>query len=148
MENAYKEILDHINTLEIIDTHEHLPCREEDRDMDADVLKEFLGHYFNRDLISAGLSMEDHDRVIEEELPITEKWKMVEPYWEVSRYTGYGRSLDIVARDIYGIDKIDDSTIDYIYCEGVLHHTSYPELILKEFYRMLKAHSSFYGNLL
>ncbi len=31
MENAYKEILDHINTLEIIDTHEHLPCKEEDR---------------------------------------------------------------------------------------------------------------------
>jgi predicted TIM-barrel fold metal-dependent hydrolase len=112
MKDAYSEILEYINTLEIIDTHEHLPCREEDRDMDADVLKEFLGHYFNRDLISAGLSQEDHDRIIEEELPIMEKWKMVEPYWEVSRYTGYGRALDIIARDIYGIDKIEGSTIE------------------------------------
>ena len=37
---------------------------------------------------------------------------MVEPYWEVSRYTGYGRALDIVAKDIYGIEKIDFSTIE------------------------------------
>ncbi|MCJ7473426.1 MAG: amidohydrolase family protein, partial [Actinobacteria bacterium] len=112
MNDLYNDILEYINTLEIIDTHEHLPCREEDRDMEADVLKEFLGHYFSRDLISAGLPMQDYDRIIEEELPIMEKWKMVEPYWEVSRYTGYGRSLDIVARDIYGIERIDGSTIE------------------------------------
>lgn len=110
--DVYNEILDHLDTMDIIDTHEHLPCREEDRDMKADVLKEFMGHYFNRDLISAGLSREDHDRVIEEELPIMEKWKIIEPYWEISRYTGYGRALDIVARDIYGIEKIDGSTIE------------------------------------
>ena len=112
MKEAYNEILEYINTLEIIDTHEHLPCKEEDRDMDADVLKEFLGHYFSRDLISAGLSLQDYDRIIEEELPIMEKWKMVEQYWEVSRYTGYGRALDIVAKDIYGVDRIDGSTIE------------------------------------
>ena len=33
---------------------------------------------------------------------------------------------------------LDDSSVDYIYCEGVLHHTSYPEEILKEFYRIIK----------
>ena len=77
MKDAYSEILDHISTLGIIDTHEHLPCKEEDRDMGADVLKEFLGHYFSRDLISTGLSMEDHDRVVEEDMPIMEKWKLV-----------------------------------------------------------------------
>ena len=70
MKDTYNELLDHINTLEIIDTHEHLPCKEEDRDMDADVLQEYLGHYFNRDLISAGLPMDDYDRIIEEDLPI------------------------------------------------------------------------------
>ncbi len=43
--------------------------------------------------------------------------------------------------------RITDSTktiplsadsIDYIYCEGVLHHTSNPEAILREFYRVLR----------
>ena len=33
---------------------------------------------------------------------------------------------------------IEDNTIDYIYCEGVLHHTTNPEDLIKEFYRVLK----------
>jgi ubiquinone/menaquinone biosynthesis C-methylase UbiE len=32
----------------------------------------------------------------------------------------------------------DDGSIDYIYCEGVLHHTSYPDAILREFHRVLR----------
>ena len=112
MKDKYNEILDYTSTLEIIDTHEHLPCKEGDRDSEADVIKEYLEHYFNRDLISAGLSLKDYDRIMEEDLPIIEKWKMVEPFWEVSRYTGYGRALDIVAKDIYGIERIDSSTIE------------------------------------
>ena len=34
---------------------------------------------------------------------------------------------------------LPDESIDYIYCEGVLHHTSHPLAILKEFWRTLKA---------
>ncbi len=55
MKSSFKEILDHINTLDIIDTHEHLLSKEDDRDKDADVLKEYLSNYLGRDLISAGL---------------------------------------------------------------------------------------------
>jgi SAM-dependent methyltransferase len=33
---------------------------------------------------------------------------------------------------------IADASIDYVYCEGVLHHTSHPETILREFWRVLK----------
>jgi len=33
---------------------------------------------------------------------------------------------------------IEDNTVDYIYCEGVLHHTTNPEAILREFHRVLK----------
>jgi ubiquinone/menaquinone biosynthesis C-methylase UbiE len=36
---------------------------------------------------------------------------------------------------------IDDQKIDYIYCEGVLHHTSNPQDIIKEFHRILKPSS-------
>jgi predicted TIM-barrel fold metal-dependent hydrolase len=112
VKEAYNDLLDHINTLEIIDTHEHLPCKEEDRDMEADVLQEYLAHYFNRDLISAGFPNAEYDRLIEEDMSVGDRWKMVEPYWEACRYTGYGRALDITARDIYGVDRIDSSTIE------------------------------------
>jgi ubiquinone/menaquinone biosynthesis C-methylase UbiE len=33
---------------------------------------------------------------------------------------------------------IDDNSVDYIYCEGVLHHTTSPEATLREFRRVLK----------
>lgn len=33
---------------------------------------------------------------------------------------------------------LENETVDYIYCEGVLHHISNPTAILKEFYRILK----------
>ena len=112
MDKIYNEILDYIKKLEIIDTHEHLPSFEADRERDTDVLKEYLTHYFSCDLISAGFSKSDYKKIIESKLPIIEKWKLAEPYWEVSKYTGYGRSLEIAAKEIYGIDGISKSTIE------------------------------------
>lgn len=111
MEKIFKQLLDYINGLEIIDTHEHLPSYEKDRDMDADVIKEYLAHYYNRDLVSAGMPESDYEKIIESKLPVEEKWLMVEPYWKLARYTGYGRCLDISARELYGIDHISGDTI-------------------------------------
>jgi predicted TIM-barrel fold metal-dependent hydrolase len=109
---AFEELKDFIFTLPIIDTHEHLPSTEEMRDRDTDVLKEYLSHYYNRDLISAGLPTQDYKTIIEKKIPILEKWNLVEPYWQVSRYTGYGRCLDIAVRDLYGISEICGKTIE------------------------------------
>ena len=69
MDRAYQDILAHINTLEIIDTHEHLPGTEAARPRPTDVLAEYLYHYFNRDLVSAGLSEADFRRVIDHTQP-------------------------------------------------------------------------------
>lgn len=35
---------------------------------------------------------------------------------------------------------LENNSIDFIYTQGVLHHTSYPEKILAELYRILKPH--------
>lgn len=43
--NRQEELYRFINELPIIDTHEHLPFREDLRDKDADVLQEYLSHY-------------------------------------------------------------------------------------------------------
>jgi predicted TIM-barrel fold metal-dependent hydrolase len=109
---ALEELRRHVAALPIIDTHEHLPSREELRDRDTDVLKEYLSHYFNRDLICAGLPKQDYAAIIEQKLPIRQKWQLVEPYWEAARYTGYGRSLDLAVHELYGIDRICGETIE------------------------------------
>ena len=108
----FEEIFDYVKDLEIIDTHEHLPYREDARNKDTDVLKEYLTQYFNRDLISAGLKIDDYQKVIDNKLPLMERWKLVELYWEAARNTGYGRALDISANGLYGIEKICGETIE------------------------------------
>ena len=113
MTNAYEKIYEFIRGLEVIDTHEHLPLFEDQRDRDTDVLKEYLTHYFSRDLVSAGLTLKDLARVNERmDDDIQTKWAIVAPYWEHARHTGYGRALDISAGRLYGIDRITGDTIE------------------------------------
>ena len=90
MNDIYKPIFDYVSSLEIIDTHEHLPGREEYEysDLNTDILKEYLIHYFSTDLKSSGLSADDFAVVVDNTKPLMERWKIVEPYWENCRYTG------------------------------------------------------------
>lgn len=111
--NIYNEIYNEIVKMPVIDTHEHLPWQEEQSYNDGrDVLQEYLRHYLKCDLISAGLKRNDFERVMDSNSSILERWNIVEPFWEVSRYTGYGRVLDIAVKAIYGIDGINRNTIE------------------------------------
>jgi hypothetical protein len=112
MKDLFEEILDHVNGLEIIDTHEHLPAFEELRERDTDILKKYLRHYFNCDLMSAGLPRADFEKAVDTGLPLMERWALVEPYWEHARHTGYGRALDRSVRALYGVDGIRRRTLE------------------------------------
>lgn len=112
MTSAYEKLREHVFDLEIIDTHEHLPPFETDRPKDTDVLAEYLGICFCCDLVSAGLSDEGIAFARDSSKPLAERWETVEPYWEAARHTGYGRSLDITARELYGISEITGDTIE------------------------------------
>ncbi len=95
--STYTELLDHIQSLKIIDTHEHLPF-EADRPKETDVLEEWLAHYFSSDLVSAGLSDEGLATVRDSSKDINDRWKLAEPFWRAAENTGYGRSLSIAAK--------------------------------------------------
>ena len=110
--NTRETLREYVGGLTILDTHEHLPSTESVRDRDTDVLREYLAHYFNRDLISAGLPRKDYDAIMLTKKPIREKWRLVEPYWEHCRHTGYGRALDIAARELHGVPRIEGKTIE------------------------------------
>lgn len=109
--SSFDKLQEHIDALTIIDTHEHLPLWERDRPKNADVLSEWLTHYFSCDLISAGLSDEGLARVRDPRGDLMERWALVEPYWSAARSTGYGRSLDLAAKGVYGIDGVRRDTI-------------------------------------
>jgi hypothetical protein len=42
---------------------------------------------------------------------IETRWKIAEPYWHAAESTGYGRSLALAAKDLYGIEEINAKTI-------------------------------------
>ena len=109
--DVYQELLSIIDGLAIIDSHEHLPM-EKDRPQDTDVLAEWLTHYFSCDLVSAGLSPQGLAAARDSSKSLAKRWRLVEPYWEAARTTGYGRSLDIAARDLYGVDGVTRKTIE------------------------------------
>ncbi len=100
-----------IDDLFIVDSHEHLPM-EADRPQDTDVLAEWLIHYFSCDLVSAGLSDSGLERARDSRVSLRQRWQLVEPYWEAARSTGYGRSLDLAAQAIYGIERVDGARIE------------------------------------
>jgi hypothetical protein len=106
-----EKLREHVLTLPIVDTHEHVWAREDQRETDTDVLAEYLRHYFSCDLVSAGLEPRKLEYVRDPGAPLQERWKLAEPYWEAARGTGYGRALDIAARDLYGFERIDGSTV-------------------------------------
>jgi len=114
MKNCYEEIFEYVNSLQIIDSHEHLPFYEKWRETKTDILKEYLFHYFRCDLISAGLKPSELKIVLDHNRPLTERWKLVEPYWNLARNTGYCRSLDLSVKAIYGADRIDGNSIEWL----------------------------------
>lgn len=108
-EQIYRELL----SIPVIDTHEHLSWNEAaSYGENDDVLREYLIHYMRSDVVSAGLKQRQLDQVIDPKQPIAERWRIVEPYWEAARYTGYGRALDLSAEAIYGVPIINARTIE------------------------------------
>ena len=59
---------------------------------------------------------------------------MVEPYWNAASSTGYGRSLSISARDLYGIPAINRETISELNAAFLAARESggHYEYVLKE----------------
>jgi len=110
--NSYESIYEYVSTLEIIDTHEHLPHREEQRPLETDILREYLTHYFSCDLVSAGLPAKELERCRNISLPIMERWGVLEPYWQAARNTGYGLSLDITVQELYAQENICRDTLE------------------------------------
>ena len=108
--DIHAELLGFIEELRIVDTHEHFP-KEAARPMGQDVLTEWLMHYLSCDLVSAGLSIKALEAVRAGQGSLTERWAVVEPYWEAARSTGYGRALDLSAKGIYGIDGVHGDTL-------------------------------------
>ncbi|MBN2553305.1 MAG: amidohydrolase family protein [Spirochaetales bacterium] len=106
-----RDLRGYIDGIRMVDTHEHLDTEEQFIGEPADFGRLFL-HYASCDLISAGCPPQDVLRVqADGDLSPLEKWKLIEPYWEYVKGTGYGRCLETAIRDLYGLEGLSAGTV-------------------------------------
>ncbi|MBI2842245.1 MAG: amidohydrolase family protein [Armatimonadetes bacterium] len=107
-----RDIQEFVDQIPIVSTHEHLRAEKAILAGFPEPLdfSQILYTYNPADLISSGLPKETWDKVRGSDMPIDEKWKIIEPYWEKSKYTGYGWAIDITIRNYYGLDGLSSNT--------------------------------------
>ncbi len=93
----------------IFDTHEHI-WHEETRLRNKVDFFHLFSHYTDSDLVSAGMSSQAADNLQNLAVPLETRWKDFAPYWAYTRTTGYGRCMLIAARDLFGIEDVNEQT--------------------------------------
>ncbi|MCC5874886.1 MAG: amidohydrolase family protein [Candidatus Sumerlaeia bacterium] len=108
----------HIASMPLADTHEHL-VEEDLRDSagpnwQLQDFSVFLALYPDSDLESAGMPHHDIELLTHHETPVDKKWKIVKPFWEKIRLTGYGEVVRRSIRVLFDEDDLSDSTWESI----------------------------------
>jgi hypothetical protein len=96
-----------VDEIRIVDTHEHLRSEEsmlEGKEAESIDFTHLFQHYIIDDLNSAGYTAPVQQLVNNRDLPVKDRWEILEPFWKATRNTGYARAEIITARDLYGID--------------------------------------------
>jgi uncharacterized protein len=106
-----KRITTYINSIRVVDTHEHLanPSGYKNSGMLDFML--LLHHYADDDIKSAGMSKQSFEKLLTDSLTVMEKWYAIKPYWEGSCNTAYNRSVLLAVDSLYGIKNIDETTV-------------------------------------
>jgi hypothetical protein len=109
---------EHIDAIRVIDTHEHIVEEEtrlaEPSPTSPTPCKDFallFTDYSQSELVVSGMSAEDIERYRSPETDIMEKWRLIGPYYERCRNTGYLRAIELSVKKLYGIDELNEKTI-------------------------------------
>ncbi|OFY44212.1 MAG: hypothetical protein A2X18_00960 [Bacteroidetes bacterium GWF2_40_14] len=99
-----------------IDTHEHLIDECERLDclepiIPCDDWALLLNLYFGFDLISAGISKEQIDRLFSRQVNPIDKWGILKEYWPYLKNTASGIVFKNTIKRLYGIEEISEDNI-------------------------------------
>ena len=116
MNNKFEIINDQVNQIELIDTHEHL-IEESARlncvkpFIQCDDWTNILGLYTKFDFVSSGMTQKETELISSKETSPLEKWRIIQPYWNRIKYTGYGQVIQHTISDLYGISELQEKSI-------------------------------------
>ena len=107
--SIWKSLREHAARMTIFDTHEHLWHEDVRLQRKVDFFLLF-SHYTDSDLVTAGMSPQAVQDLQNPDIPLEKRWRDFAPYWPCARTTGYGRCMLVAARDLYGIEDINEQT--------------------------------------
>lgn len=131
----------------LADTHEHLVEESRrfsgvvDQRIRCDDWSLLFTDYVNADLRCAGMSVNDEQRFFQPDVSTAEKFKLVSPYWDRIRNTGYAQALTITMRELYGIKSFDRESVEVLASE--YHRVKQPGFykhIIKDVCRISQCH--------
>jgi hypothetical protein len=100
--------------VKVFDTHEHIVHQDQRQNHPPDFFLLF-SHYTSDDLLSAGIPLaawKETGGLQDQHIPLEQRWKILAPYWQFTRTTGYGRCMLIAARDLFGVEDINERTFN------------------------------------
>jgi len=116
MNNKIEIINALINQIELVDTHEHLIDESvrlncEKPFIQCDDWTTILGLYTKFDFVSSGMTQKEIELISSQEIIPLEKWKIIQPYWNRIKHTGYGQVIQHTINDLYGISELHEKSI-------------------------------------
>lgn len=108
-DSTREKLIEAMGEMTIIDAHEHLGPERLRIEMPVDALCLF-GHYCRTDVLCAGMTAEDYDRLFDASIPLEERWALFRPILPQIRHCSYTRPAFEAAREFYGFDDINDET--------------------------------------
>ena len=105
-----QRIRDEVYSIKLIDTHEHLHTEEAMFEHITFDFTKLFQLYLQWEFVSSGMTNNDKELLTKENITLQEKWEIISPFWERCRTTGYGRVPLIAAKDLFGIDDINEDT--------------------------------------
>ena len=97
----YNELLAQAETMQIIDSHEHLSS-EQERISAPVTFTDLFKHYTENDLYSLGLPKSDMDEMYSNETSLERKWEIFHPAYELIKNGNYARCARISMEKFYG----------------------------------------------
>ena len=102
----FSDLSHHIQSIRLVDTHEHMRRENEWVENGPDILQDLFGNYVPADLITAGATPEAMKDLMDPTKDIIKRFEAIQDAWEATQFTGYGEAVSLIAKHIYGLDEL------------------------------------------
>ena len=103
---ATTDLTHHIQSIRLVDTHEHMRRENDWVENGPDILQDLFGNYVPADLVTAGASPEAMRDLMDASKEIPARFEGIREAWEATQFTGYGEAVSLIAKHIYGLDEL------------------------------------------